>query len=194
MEPASSRAVLELDGEDLGRALLADLEPVRSHQAERDAAPADAVPVGTGVYLEAEAGLIVPPMVAADDIEASGGRFVWMPGEPGEKGGGQGSVTWKLHIPREGAYYLWGRVQAPTPDDDSFYVRAFTATAEPLAQTDWPVGTHQTWGWVPFSLTNADTPTPLTLPSGEANLQLRVREDGTRLDRLLLSPSPTPPT
>lgn len=188
LEPPPSRAVLELDGEDIGRGILAEVEPIRSYQEQIAAAPVDGLPPNAGTYLEAEAGVVLPNMVVAEDPQASGGKYVWTPGEPGAKGGGQGSVTWRLRVVREGTYYIWGRVMAPTPDDDSFYVRVFTESAEPISDAEWRTGTHEQWEWASVSLDRQTSPTPIVLPSGGVSLQLRTREDGTKVDRLYITP------
>lgn len=188
LEPPPSRAVLELDGEDIGRGILAEVEPIGSYQEQIAAAPVDGLPPNAGTYLEAEAGVVLPNMVVAEDPQASGGKYVWTPGEPGAKGGGQGSVTRRLRVVREGTYYIWGRVMAPTPDDDSFYVRVFTESAEPISDAEWRTGTHEQWEWASVSLDRQTSPTPIVLPSGGVSLQLRTREDGTKVDRLYITP------
>jgi len=147
------------------------------------------VPADKGVYFEAESGQVVPPMERQYDEKASGGKYVWMPGKPGEKGGSvPGSVTWRLKVTQEGKYTLWGRVLAPTPEDDSLYVRAFTDARELIPLTAWQTGTHTEWEWAQVRLGGARAPIPLKLPAGEVNLQFRVREDGTKLDRLFITP------
>jgi hypothetical protein len=190
MDPPPYRGVLEVNGVDLGRRILGGVEPIKSFEAQRAAAPTTALSVGTGIYVEAEAGHLVPTMVVGEDAEASGGRFVWMPGEAGEQKFGEGSATWLLDVPREGTYYVWGRVLAPTPSEDSFYVRVFSPLIEPVSQAEWHLGTHPSWAWEPLKLDKAPEPTPLLLPAGEVSLQLRVREDGTKIDRLCITPDP----
>ena len=190
IEPPPSRAVLELDGQDIGRELLKDIEPIKSYEAKVTEAPELTVAPGEGTYWEAESGFVAEPMVIGDDDDAFGARFVWMPGEPGEKGGGAGSVTWRLNVSEAGQYYLWGRLLAPTPDDDSFLVRVFTETAEPVGVAEWHTGTHQQWEWTRVNLNRSVEPTPIPLPRGEVRLQLRVREDGTKIDRLFITTNP----
>ena len=188
MTPTPSRAILEFNGEDLGKEILGGIEPVKTHEAQLATAPADAISVAEGAYLEVEAGTVVAPMEVGEDEGASGGKFVWAPGEPGERGGSGGTVTWRLHVAREGTYRIWGRVMAPTPDDDSFYVRVFSDTAEPVNMADWHIGTHADWEWTPVALARDTAPTPIILPAGDVSLQLRVREDGAKIDRLFVTP------
>jgi hypothetical protein len=190
IQPAPSRAILELDGEDIGRKLLADIEPIREAAGRTEVGKAIGVPTDRGVTFEAEWGVVLPPMEVNYDEQASGGKYVWMPGLPGEGGGSAlGSVTWELRVPQEGEYLLWGRVLAPTPNDDSFYVRVFTDAKEVLPLTAWQTGVHEDWAWVKVQLGDARQPIPLKLPAGEVFLQLRVREDGTKIDRLFITPN-----
>ncbi len=75
---------------------------------------------------------------------------------------------------------MWGRVMAATPDDDSFFVRVTNSGTDILPATTWSIGTHEKWEWVRF-------PEKIILPQGETKLQLRVREDGAKIDRLFLT-------
>jgi hypothetical protein len=129
-------------------------------------------------------------MTIGEDQKASRGHYVWMPAKAGERGGSAlGSVTWRLNVAKAGTYYAWGRVEAPTPENDSFYVRLFTETADLVGMATWPTGTHEQWTWTPMRIDAAQGPTPLPL-EGEVSLQLRVREAGTKIDRLFITADP----
>ena len=186
--PRPSEAVLELDGRDIGRPLLEAVEPVRSFIAALRGGPVVRVPrMGAGVFWEAEQGAILPQMVVGRDERASGGRFVWMPGAIGEARTGSGRAVWRLDVARAGQYFLWGRVLAPTPQDDSFYVRV--EAAERTVVGEWHTGVHKSWQWAPVALNRSAEPTAFYLPKGEVRVELRVREDGTKIDRLFLASS-----
>jgi hypothetical protein len=121
-----------------------------------------------------------------------------MPGEPDGKGGSRvARALWLVHIPKAGTYYLWGRIQAPTPSDDSFFVRVRQDGRDALPRTDWHTGVHTDWEWTQF-VTGADrVARPIELAAGVALLEFHCREDGTRLDALSLADSPKaslPPT
>jgi hypothetical protein len=190
LEPPPSRALLAVDGDDIGRRLLQDLEPIRSWRGKVGASKPIAVTKGKSVCWEAETARVIPPMSFGQDAKASGGAFVWMPAKPGERGGSSvGSATWRLNVAAAGKYCLWGRVQAPTPDNDSFFVRVFNDEGEILGRTDWPTGTRKDWQWVPLVIGGGRTPTALDLPSGTVSVQLRVREAGTKMDCLFLTPN-----
>jgi len=185
--PAPCASPLELDGEDIGGPILAALPVVEDYKVQLAAKP-ELQSVEQGSYIEAESGQVVLGMEVGKDAEASGGQFVWAPGKPGEKGGGEGSVTWRLQLPEAAPYFVWARLKTPTPEDDSFFVRAFTPTAEPVGQTDWHTGVHEAWEWTPLRLAQGGQITPLNLPQGEVSLQLRAREDGAAVDQLFITP------
>ena len=187
VQPPPSRAILELDGDDVGRRLLAQVEPVRSYIAHLVDAPP--VPIGPGkdVYLEAESGYAVAPMTVADDAAASGGRFAWQPGDTGGRGGGSGRILWNLDVAAPGDCYVWGRVLSPTPEDDSFFLSVTAEGGRRVADVEWHTGVHKEWTWVRLSSPGEKVPAPIALPKGKVRLEIRAREDGTRLDRLFLT-------
>jgi hypothetical protein len=188
-EPPSPRAVLACDGDDIGKRLLGSIEPVKSFMAKRAAIVPVKVPAGQDVYWEAEAGDVLPPMSCGGDAAASGSFFVWMPAKPGERASSRvGSATWELRVEKAGQYYLWARVLAPTPENDSFYLHVFNDAGELIEPTTWPTGTRKQWQWIRVTLEKTKSPMPLSLPAGPVSLQLRVREAGTKIDRIFLTP------
>ena len=74
--------------------------------------------------IEAEtADHIEPPIVVAENANASGGKFIWVEGEPDTlnpgdtrfdltTGIGLGWAEYKIDIPKAGIYALWGKVIA----------------------------------------------------------------------------------
>lgn len=197
--PAPRSAVLAVDGQDLGTEILGEVAGVVEYRAEmarmKREMEANKVLVTDvkSVVWEAEKGVVAPNMEVGSDAAAFGGAFVWAPSEPGVRGGGDGSVSWQLQVDQPGEYRLWGRVSTATPEDDSFAVSAHAgvfATSgrkgpQVLARTDWHLGqTRGPWKWV-------DLPEPIVLPRGPVVLSLHVREDGAKIDRLLLTADPS---
>ncbi len=188
MEPPPTKVVLELDGDDLGKRILQAVEPVKTVLAERAQLQFVPVPAGQTVTWEAEAGAVQPGMARGKDAMASGGTYVWMPGESGGEGSGGGSVYWQLRLAEAGEYFLWGRVLSPTPEDDSFFVTVAAGRQRLVSQAAWHLGTHRQWTWTRFSPDASRPEASLQLPAGGVTLQLDAREDGTKIDRLFLSP------
>ena len=188
--PAPTRAALELDGEEIGRPLLASIEPVVSYAKRLDTMLPIDVPLQGHVFWEAEDGLTFPGMTTDDDPAASAGRYVWQtPDNVWSRSAG--NVTWTLEVAKPGRYWLWGRVHAPNPEMDSFFVQVSSDTGETPAESEsWHTGQGDRWRWQSVGLNRSKEPTPLDLPAGPVRLRFRVRETGTKIDRLFLTPDP----
>ena len=194
IEPQQPAAVLAVDGRDIGREILGHVPGLAEYRAELERMKREMAENRIVVHTirparwEAEKGVVTPKMRVAQDGAASGGAYVWTPGEAGSHGGGPGSVSWQLDVKEPGSYRLWARVQAPTPDDDSFFVSANagdfvksgTRRAFVLPRTEWHLGQGRDWKWREF-------PVDVTLPKGPVVLTLHTREDGAKVDALLLT-------
>ena len=126
--------------------------------------------------VEAEAFDVQPPLAVAEDAEASGGRYVWMPG---------GAARYAFNVERAGTYYVWGRVRAPYGGNDSFKVQVDDGPSH-----SWNGMQHQEgWHWEVMH-DSAGEVFRFELGPGEHALSLRYREDGAALDRLLITDDP----
>ena len=199
-EPAPARAVFALDGRDIGAEILGEVPGMAEYRAERErmmkAIAENRVPVSTrrAALWEAENGAVIHDFKVDTDPGAFGGKFVWTPGMPGLRRNGNGIVSWQLDVQQAGTYKLWGRIWAPTPEDDSFHVSARAGNFTPakksrgplvLEKTEWHTGVTGTqWKWMPF-------PVEIALPAGPVVLTLHAREDGAKIDRLFLTADPS---
>jgi len=182
--------ILAVNGVDLGEEIMKDVPPVESYRRAMENAKIT-VSRGRVSYFEAESSpCIIPPMTVSEDSNASGGRFIWMPGEIGGKGGNRiGRAVFPLRLEKADTYYLWARVLTPTPSDDSFFISVSDSNGVIFPMTDWHTGVHKQWTWV--RVTFREKPKDwLKLPRGEVRLEIRVREDGARLDKLFIVASP----
>ncbi len=186
--PGAEDVVLEVDGEDVGRRILGRLELVRQIASRSEQAPPLVKVRPEGTYFEAEWGKVWGDMVVGEDAQAFGGKYVWMPGPVGQQRSGDGGVTFRLQVQKAGRYRIWGRVLAPTPQDDSFFVRIYTKGGEILPRSAWHTEIHEQWEWA--EVTAEMEPLEVELPAGEVYLQVLVREDGTKLDRLFMAAEP----
>jgi hypothetical protein len=187
-QPEPSRALLELNGTEIGRPKLSLVEPLRTRLESGDPLEPIDVPAQGDVTWEAEQGLVFPEMAVADDPRVSGQRYVWQPvhermSHPG------GSVFWPLRVSKAGAYYLWGRTLGPDANSNSFSLTLIGPSAR-TELGDWQVAEGKNWRWNRFSSARARRPTPLALEAGLYWLQLRTREIGTKIDQLLLTTDP----
>ena len=187
--PAPKRDIFAVNGKDIGKELLGDTPGIKEYfeeiaRMEKEIVK-NTIPVlpGQTVAWEAEKGVVVSNMAIGKDELASEGQFVWTPGEIGGKGGGNGHVTWLLDVKTAGTYYLWGCFSAPTPEDDSFILRAsIDGQDAAFIDAEWHIQTTdgQAFQWRQFK-------DPLELPKGKIRLRLKTREDGTKVDRLFLT-------
>lgn len=188
LEPKFKPFLLAVNGDDMGRRLLQAIEPIKSMSAANLKSARIILPASGQVYWEAEQGCVLPPMALAQDPQASGGWFGWMSAQPGERGtSATGRINYSLKIPQAGEYYLWGRVLSPTPENDSFTLRVEQQGNAVRENSTWNVGTHKQWTWVRFTPENSRLPQAIKLPAGDLDLQVRVREAGTKIDRLYLT-------
>lgn len=129
------------------------------------------------IGIEAEAGSLTWPMRKSSETSASGGTQIWVP----NGGGVGGSARYAFQAPKTATYYVWGRVYAPSGGDDSFYV-SMDGSARTRWDTPRAVGGAWQWGRVP---------TPYELTRGAHTLVMDQREDGTALDRIVITDDAT---
>jgi len=135
------------------------------------------------LWLEAESGTISAPMQSGVDTAASGGAFIQVAAgnnsQTAPPVSGQALLT--FDVVTAGRYKIWGRVIDATNGDDSFWVRI-----DDGMWTDWnniPIGAA--WHW--DDVHNATAAVTYTLATGSHTLTIAYREDGARLDRLLVT-------
>ncbi len=189
LTPEPTNSPLELNGQDLGRTLLENVEPICTYRNQLARLQSVVVASQGDVGWEAETGLVFPGMRIDDDAGASAGQFVWH-SKDSPVGSETGSLTFHLDVEKAGSYFLWARVFAPDPQTDSFYVLQNDTGARPPASASWHTGNKAEWTWRCLKLNRATDPTPLELPVGTSSLHFRVREAGTKIDRLFLTSDP----
>jgi hypothetical protein len=142
--------------------------------------------------LEAEAGLLVPPMAVTTNASASGGMAVWSTLND------SGTASYPFRLPSGATIYVWARVLMPDGGRDSFYARA-DALAEDVFDAA-PGRWSANWQWLrlngrggvaqPYEAALAINPRTFPLNQGDHALRFRGRELGTLLDRLVLTDDP----
>ncbi|MEM6561445.1 MAG: hypothetical protein AAF656_07575 [Planctomycetota bacterium] len=161
-------------------------------------------PTGTGggnppptdvVALEAEAGTLGSLWDVKSDTAATGGAFLEI--QPGNNAIGAaptttaGRASYQFSLATTGAYRIFGRTIAPNGGDDSFWVRV-----DGGSWVRWnSIAGSTTWQWdAVHDSDNASQPVTWNLAAGTHTLDIAYREDGTRLDKLVIQPTslPTP--
>jgi len=153
--------------------------------AVREHAPA---PDLSAIVVEAEnASLVEPPMTVADDVDASGGKCLSIPGGSGKPHGKNpadgtvypdrwGAAVFKFTVKTPGKYRFWGR---------KFWVGGCGNTLTLVMNSGPPAtfgedGTYDDWQWRALTAL-------FDLQAGENKLEILNREDGVKLDKFILT-------
>ncbi|HXI56416.1 MAG TPA: glycoside hydrolase family 88 protein [Polyangia bacterium] len=139
-------------------------------------------------WIEAESGTRTAPLVAGSDPAASGGSFIQVTAGNNSTGSvpTNGHATYNVNVAQNGAYRVWGRVMAPTINDDSFWLRVDSSST----WVQWNDVTDNTaaWRWVIVHDTaNGETNQLWPLTIGNHVVEIAYREDGIKLDKLLVT-------
>lgn len=146
--------------------------------------PLDYTDESTTLFFEPECATVGANWDVLSDALASDGKYVTV--KPGIQSlteaptGSENLITVPFSVDSTGAYSVFGRVNNPTFDDDSFWVQMDDAGFElhnGLVTTGWE--------WVDFG--------DFELTAGAHTLTVGYREDGARLDKLGLSNAPFAP-
>ena len=137
-------------------------------------------------WLEAERGTITAPMRVRASSTASAGAGIQAAAGSNSVAAppNRGRARYSFQVGASGRYRIWGRAIAPTAQDDSFWIR--------VDGGPWRVwhgiSLGSRWHWVDLE-TAAGSRLPLLadLAAGGHVLELAYREDGARLDRLLIT-------
>jgi hypothetical protein len=157
-----------------------------SNSSSTQSCPGGGTPVT--VTAEAESGTMTAPMQALADTAASAGQYVVVTGQSTQTtASSTGSTTIPFTVSSAGTYKIWGRVIAPTDKDDSYWVRV-----DGGSWVNWneiPLGTSWHWDDV-HDNANSNTPVTVSLAAGAHTVTFAYREDGTQLDRVLITSDP----
>ncbi|MEN9580828.1 MAG: hypothetical protein RJA70_3837 [Pseudomonadota bacterium] len=138
-------------------------------------------------WFEAELGSPSSPLRVTNDMTASAGRFLEV--TPGNNSAGSapnnGRATYSFTATSAGTFRLWGRTITPSVSDDSFWVQVDNGT-----WAKWNlIPRATTWAWDDVHHDNNGSLTQLTfaLTAGAHTIKVAYREDGTKLDRLMIT-------
>jgi hypothetical protein len=142
----------------------------------------------THVVIEAESGVMSRPMQVQRDQDASGNGFVWVPNGRGtitSPSAGAGRVIYEFHVSQGGDYRIWGRVRAPSGTSDSFFAAVNDGPFE-----RWNTQRGDTWTWDLVNSHNVADPRIYRLQAGRNTLTIMQREEGTQLDKIVITSDP----
>jgi hypothetical protein len=137
----------------------------------------------TSLWPEAESASITAPMQTASDATASGGSYITVAAGNNSQAAPPttGIATFTFTLTDAGTYKVWGRVICPADTDDSFWVRVDGGT-----WINWNnITLGATWHW--YDVHNGTAVATFSLGAGSHTLEIAYREDGAKLDRLLIT-------
>jgi hypothetical protein len=134
---------------------------------------------GVKIWIEAEAGQLSAPMVAASSTLASSGRYIWVP-----KGrySTTGYAVYNFEVPVSGNYVFWGRINAASYKSNSFLV-----SIDGAKDVLWDAKVSKSWLWNSVKSSRDPDPKVFYLNAGRHNLMVKRREIGTQLDKILIT-------
>jgi hypothetical protein len=130
------------------------------------------------IWLEAEKGVLHTPFEIADDAQSSDNSYIWVP----NGGGSDGYAEYTFEIQESGDYVFWGRALSSSGTDNSFYV-----SVDNSESIRWNTKVGEDWIWDPMNSDNASLPIIFYLDEGTHSLIIKQREDGTKLDKILIT-------
>jgi arylsulfatase A-like enzyme len=135
-------------------------------------------------WLEAErAFFVVPPFQIAIDEDASGEKYIFSPEGSGDHyKPGLIMVTYTVKIAQADDYVLWGRVIAASEEDDTFFVQI-----DDGFYNTWNIEIGNSWHWDVVNNRGRIDPVIFSLKKGTHTVKIVLREDGVKLDKMLLT-------
>ena len=140
------------------------------------------------LWFEAEDGYVSAPMEVAWADEASSAQYIWVPrgyGDFAEISPGAGYAEYTFEVPVSGTYVVWGRVVSNNTADDSFFV---SIDGGPYACWWTQLGGEENWVWDQVNnVLDGSDPVLFSLEAGQHTLTIKQREDGTKIDKILIT-------
>jgi glucuronoarabinoxylan endo-1,4-beta-xylanase len=139
------------------------------------------------VWLEAECTEMGGHWQLLTDVNCSNGEYITV--TPGVQAINSPSanmndrLVYPFHVKESGYYTVWGRVLAPTPNDDSFWVRI-----DEEAWVNWnSIPGGNTWQWDDVHNQANSNPMAYALDTGYHALTVCFREDGAAIDKFYIT-------
>ena len=131
-------------------------------------------------------GTITSPMVLKDDAAASNGSYIEVATGNDSKTSmpsTEGVTSYSFEVESSATFRVWARVIAANDGNDSFWVKMDNGSA--IKWNEIPLGSS--WHWVLVQAEGASSPATFSLGAGTHTLKIAYREDGTKLDALVIT-------
>jgi hypothetical protein len=183
--PVTTADAFEASSDAAGEA--ASLDDAESLDASLDmTGPADIgiVDESSGLYLEAESGLLSGGYTIGDDPMASGGKYIAPPpGPASDAQPGTARARYDFEITTPGRYIIWGRLQTPDPLHNRSWIQVDGGN-----WYMWRITTGDIWYWFHIhDNTNYYTPIPFALAAGPHTMIMAKAADGAWVDRFYIT-------
>ena len=139
----------------------------------------------TRIVLEAEDAIIYYPFDHGWDSEASSNGFVWAPNGTGnmrKRSRKAGYAEFSFEAPIAANYVVWGRVLAKSRKDNSFFV-----SIDDGIYDRWNTKRSKSWIWDQVRRRRSADPVIYHLEAGSHTLTIKQREDGTKIDKIVIT-------
>lgn len=127
------------------------------------------------IHFESEHGVLQAPF---ETINLDGATGITVPNGVS----GTGVATFTITVPETATYALWGRTIAPSPDDDSFFVRVDNG-----GEALWDTPISNTWEWSMVSNRGDYAPKRYSLTKGQHTITVRSRENGAAVEEFKMT-------
>jgi arylsulfatase A-like enzyme len=137
------------------------------------------------LWLEAEdADTIISPLEVASGEDASKGYYLHTPNGTGNHyTPAPVMATYSVTVSQPDIYIMWGQVMVTDRRDNSFFMQV-----DDGPDFLWEIEPGKNWHWDKINdHTNKLDPVMFYLTSGIHTIKIKMREDGTKLDRMLLT-------
>ncbi len=150
-----------------------------------------------GLIQEAEDGVLSGYFEIGHDRDASEGKYIYVPNRMGNRWNGPDSAhkaDYCFTVETDGVYQIKGWIYATSGMDNSFFVRTLNSSTNGFLW-DFPKNSEYRSDYV--SNRNGEDPVQVVLSAGKYPVEILLREDGARLDKLELvlieetNPKPT---
>jgi hypothetical protein len=136
---------------------------------------------------------ITSPLLIKDDGAASLGRYLQVAAgfnSPTSPPAVEGVARYRFGVSAAGNYRIWGRVIAPTINNDSFWVRVKNLNTGALSTlVRWnDIDAGSSWHWAQVVNDNVPGPAQFALLANTPyELQISYREEGAKLDMMVIT-------
>ncbi|MBN2806827.1 MAG: T9SS type A sorting domain-containing protein [Prolixibacteraceae bacterium] len=139
------------------------------------------------LWLEAECTTVGSNWDNPDDETASNGQFLTVKtgiqSTAGPSADEADHLVYHFHVNESGNFKVWGRVKAPSYDDDSFWIKVNNGE-----WTNWNgLAVKTNWEWMAVFNGSAENHVIYPLDTGWHTLSLCFREDGAAIDKFYLT-------